>query len=213
LPAGLAAQPAPVLILLHGANGGPEEMIGRFRAQADANGVVLLAPRSRGASWDLILKAARSTQLESADLAMLRPPPRPAADPPRIDAALARLARHIAIDRSRIGLAGFSDGASYALSLGPRRAHAYRAILAFSPGMMILPSRVTGGQHIFIAYGRQDGPFTDSGSRIAMELRRRRQNVTVLPFEGGHTIPEAVAAKGVAFFLEGDRRVNLPSSP
>src|SRR6202035_2247741 len=41
-------------LLLHGANGQPDRIINRFREVADESGVILLAPKSRDATWDAI---------------------------------------------------------------------------------------------------------------------------------------------------------------
>lgn len=47
------------------------------------------------------------------------------------------------IDPRRLGLAGFSDGASYALSLGLPNGDLFSHIVAFSPGFMRPPDVVS----------------------------------------------------------------------
>jgi phospholipase/carboxylesterase len=49
-----AAVAAPFVVVLHGASRNGLEMIEAMREFADANTVVLLAPDSRGATWDMI---------------------------------------------------------------------------------------------------------------------------------------------------------------
>lgn len=192
-----AASPAPVLIVLHGARSAPANIIALLRAQADAKGVILLAPRSQGPTWDLLLSIAAAMRADASAPQVQRP----AVDLPRIDAALARLAARVGIDRGRIGLAGFSDGASYALSMGLGRDRGYSAVLAFSPGVMALPQDLPPNQRVFIAYGRQDPGFAEGSRFFAADLRGRSQNVEEFAFDGGHILPQAAAARGVAFFL------------
>lgn len=199
-PASATAR-TPLLILLHGAGHGPDEMIGRFRALADAHGIVLLGPKSTGPTWDLI-GAVRARPAEPEGR-VRQARPRLGGDQARIDAALALLARIVATDPARTGLAGFSDGASAALCLGPLRPDLYRAILAFSPGLVMLPPNARGGQPVFVSHGRQDHVlgYDYTVRAIVPELRRHRHAVTFRPFDGDHTIPNDVAAEGVAFFL------------
>ena len=47
--------PAALMVTLHGAGGHAEANIGRFRNIADDQGVILLAPDSRGRTWDVVL--------------------------------------------------------------------------------------------------------------------------------------------------------------
>jgi predicted esterase len=49
------------------------------------------------------------------------------------------------VDPARLGIAGFSDGASYALSLGLPNGDLFSHIIAFSPGFMRPPSVVRLG--------------------------------------------------------------------
>src|SRR3954454_16550818 len=91
--------PAPLLILLHGAGGEAHQMLGPLTEAAEARGILLLAPDSRGRSWDVIVGSY------GPDVAFL-------------DQALAHVFERYQVDAERIGIGGFSDGASYALSIG-----------------------------------------------------------------------------------------------
>src|SRR3954452_15057097 len=53
VPASAGPHP-PLLVLLHGADHRPKWMIEQLAAQADARGLVLLAPTSRGITWDAV---------------------------------------------------------------------------------------------------------------------------------------------------------------
>ena len=64
-----------------------------------------------------------------------------------MDQAVHHVFERYSIDPGRIGLAGFSDGASYALSLGVANGDLFTHIMAFSPGFMRPPAQVReGGQ-------------------------------------------------------------------
>jgi predicted esterase len=105
--------------------------------------------------------------------------------------------------QSRIGLAGFSDGASYALSIGTANPRLFGSVLAFSPGMAELPGRVRSGQRLFVAHGRSDRilSYRVTTDQILPRLRKARLAVAFRPFDGGHVIPDAVAAEAFRFFL------------
>src|SRR5450830_958192 len=71
-----------------------------FLHLADEKGLMLLAPGSHASSWDIITQRAYGPDLDLADR------------------ALTHAFQHYAVDPSRIGIGGFPDGASYALTLG-----------------------------------------------------------------------------------------------
>lgn len=73
-------------------------------AAGEQHGFAVLVPKSRNQTWDLALGGY-------------------GADVPIIDKAMQETFKRLRVDPSRIALAGFSDGASYALSrgLGQRR--------------------------------------------------------------------------------------------
>jgi phospholipase/carboxylesterase len=199
VPAAIGPAPAPLLILLHGAGGRPEQMVARFRAEADRRGFLLLAPRSAGTTWDVILDSGRADRPTD---------PRARVDPPRIEAALARLRARAAVDSRRVALGGFSDGASYALSLAPLRPDLYRHILAFSPGMVIRLEGRRGRQDVFLAHGRSDRvlPFANAAGRLVPVLEGQDHRVTFRPFEGGHEVPRDVVTAAVNAWLGPPQR-------
>jgi phospholipase/carboxylesterase len=91
-------RPTPLLVLLHGAGRRAPEAIALGRGEAERLGVLLLAPRSHGSTWD-------------------RVGGRYGPDVERLDAMLRRLTARYSLDPERLAIGGFSDGASYALSL------------------------------------------------------------------------------------------------
>jgi predicted esterase len=138
-------RPAPLVVLLHGAGGRPADMIAPFRAEAEREGIVLVAPASRADSWDMIVGLREDSETARRTRAATGTAPRLVDDPPRVRAAMAEIGRRVAIDPRRVALAGFSDGASYALTLGPLNPRVFPVILAFSPGMAFLPKNMPGG--------------------------------------------------------------------
>jgi len=106
---------APLIVVLHGAGGDARYFLDQFKHDADRRGAILLSVQSSGRTW-----AQRKPKDDEADVA-------------NIKAAIAELAK-APIDRGRTTVMGFSDGASYALSIGMAYPGLFRTIVAFSPG-------------------------------------------------------------------------------
>ena len=144
IPASAGDAPAPFLILLHGAGGGAEGMIRRFRAEADRRGIILFCaanpPERHG------MPSPRSARGR---------PPAFGEDVARIDTALAEAFTRVSADPKRLGIAGFSDGAGYALSLGVRNSDRFSGIFGFSPGM-IVSGDIGPRSRVFISHGERD---------------------------------------------------------
>src|SRR4051812_3196961 len=195
-----ASAPAPLLVLLHGAHQSPGWMIDRFREEARRRGVILLAPRSEDVTWDMIVALSRRRDREPGSGSWRS---RPHGDRERIGRAIDELIARAPVDRGRIGLAGFSDGASYALSLGFVDPPRFGFVLAFSPGMVDLPARMSKAPRTFLAHGRRDSilAYRNASLGIVPRLRREGLDVTFRPFDGDHEIPPAVEAEAFDFFL------------
>lgn len=201
-----AGERPPLLVLLHGARGEGADMVERFKAEADRRGIVLLAPSSGGPTWDTLLNF-NPDYGTFAPIAVLPPNNPPMSfddDVGRVDRALSLLLRHVAVDPERIGLLGFSDGASYALALGLHNPRLFRTVIALSPGIA-LPAWSRGPQRVLVAHGTRDRvlPFIISKRDIVPNLRRNGYDVTFRRFDGGHTVPDDVAARAIDFFLSG----------
>lgn len=184
IPATLGPGPAPFLILLHGAGGKGDRMIRRFRDEADRRGLILFAPDSAGVTWDAVIDAGRRrTPAFSEDVA-------------RIDAALAEALAKVNADPARLGIAGFSDGASYALSLGARNSERFSGIFGFSPGL-IVPGDVGPPRKVVITHGEQDRvlPVAVARDVLAPMLRTAGFEVELVLFRGGHELPDEVLAQ------------------
>ena len=72
-----------------------------------------------------------------------------------IDRALGQTFNGYAIDPRRVAIGGFSDAASYVLSVGLTNGHLFTHVIAFSPGSMV-PAAQVGRVRLFISYGKND---------------------------------------------------------
>ncbi|MFL9842757.1 PHB depolymerase family esterase [Sphingomonas sp. ST-64] len=190
---------APLLVLLHGATERPQSMVARFRAEADRRGIVLLAPKSAGDTWDMIADFdRRRSQVVRSRSARLN------VDPPRINRAIRALLERASVDPARIALGGFSDGASYALTIGSDNPGFFRTLLVFSPGMLYLSPRRSPGQRVFLSHGSSDPvlSFQASKSRFVPQLRKEGLAVTFREFDGRHELPDIVLQEAVAMWLD-----------
>jgi predicted esterase len=178
------ATPAPLALLLHGAGGHAHHGLGLLQHLADDNGMILVAPAATAQTWDVIARRAYGP-----DVALL-------------DQALAHVFLHYAVDPARLAIGGFSDGASYALSVGLANGEVFTHVIAFSPGFIaaVMPQ---GQPEIFISHGTRDDvlPIDFCSRKIVPMLQHAGYAVTYQEFEGGHTIPGEVAQSAVNWFL------------
>ena len=172
-------QPAALVVMLHGAGGNARHSVGWMQEQADAEGFLLLAPESQGPSWDLVMGDY------GPDVAFL-------------DQVLAHVFERYAVDPERVVLAGFSDGASYALSLGIINGDLFRHLIAFSPGFAA-PKDSRGSPRLFISHGDKDTvlPIARCSRRLVPQLEAAGLDVRYREFKGGHVIPPEVAREAV----------------
>jgi phospholipase/carboxylesterase len=176
--------PAPLVLMLHGAGQSAEIGIRPFLPLADTAGVILLAPDSRGGTWDFLYGPY------GADVAF-------------IDRALARVFERCAIDPARIFIEGFSDGASYAVSLGVTNGDLFSRVVAFSP-CIFAPAANIGRPRIFISHGTADRilPIDNCGRRLTARLAATGYEVELHEFEGPHTVPPAMARAAMEWMLK-----------
>jgi len=184
----------PLLVLLHGAGHRQREMVEHFEAGADMRGLVLLAPDSAGETWDAVETAKEPPSIDSPLANRLSHRFVSSRDERRVDAAIASLAGIVPIDRARTVLAGFSDGATFALAMGLSASEHFAAVIAWSPGIAIRDVSPARGRRVFVSHGRQD-PILKFGvtcGEIVPLLQSEGADVTFLPFDGGHDAPPPV---------------------
>ncbi|MEA1650732.1 alpha/beta hydrolase-fold protein [Nitrospirillum sp. BR 11164] len=193
-------QPLPLLVMLHGASQRGADMVARLAPVAEARGVIIAAPDSGDYTWDML--AARKHEADE------RWGPRYGTDPARIDAFLALVFARYAVDPAQVALAGFSDGATYALSLGPENRDLFTTLIAFSPGR-VAPLHTQGampggGQiRVFISHGRADRvlPLDETTRTTAPAFTRRGFRVELRVFDGGHAMPPQVVEGALDWWL------------
>jgi predicted esterase len=179
-PTVLPGAAAPLVLTLHGAGGDAEAGLALLGPLAEERGLLLLAPASRGTTWDAIRGAY------GPDAAL-------------IDRALAKVFTAFAVDAGRVAVAGFSDGASYALGLGLANGDLLRKIVAFSPGFVPPGAPLEGKPPVFISHGDADEvlPIDRTSGKIVPELREHGYDVTYREFSGPHTVPSDIAREAV----------------
>lgn len=181
VPAGLPS-PAPLLVWFHGAGSHAAAALPVVRRAATTHGAVVLLPSSAGTSWDLLRGRL------GPDLAAL-------------DRALAHVFADVDVDR--VALAGFSDGASYALSLGLANGDLAEAVLAFSPGFAAPPDHV-GQPRCWVTHGTADAvlPIDRCGRRVVDQLRRGSYDVDYVEFDGDHVVRPDLLDAAFSWWLD-----------
>src|SRR5215208_6428757 len=118
-----------------------------------------------------------------------------------IDRALEHAFSRCAVDPARVAVGGYSDGASYALSIGIANGDLFTHVLAFSPGFLAPASQV-GSPRIFVSHGTQDRwlPIDSCSRRIVPQLERVGYEVRYREFEGGHVVPPGIAREAAFWF-------------
>jgi phospholipase/carboxylesterase len=169
----------PLLLFLHGATQSGAGMLRRIGPAADDAGVVVLAPDSRGTTWDAI----RGSFGEDVEF---------------LNRALEHVFARVAVDPARIAIGGFSDGASYALSLGLANGDLSPRVVACSPGFVI-SAAVHGRPRFFVSHGTSDQilPIDQCSRVIVPRLKSMGYDVTFREFDGRHELPPAVAQEAM----------------
>jgi predicted esterase len=170
--------------MLHGATQSAEAMFRYLGSTHEEAGVAVLAPNSRGTTWDAI----RTTFADDVNY---------------LNRALELTFAKVAVDPARIALGGFSDGASYAISLGLINGDLFKSVVAFSPGFVI-SGEAHGKPRFFISHGTRDHilPIDSCGRRIADGLKSYGYDVTFREFDGDHEIPADVAREGLSWVVK-----------
>jgi len=176
--------PAPLIVLLHGAGGDARYFLDEFKRQANERRVILLSVQSDGKTW-----AQRKPKEGDADVA-------------NIKAAISSLTGRTTFDPARITVMGFSDGASYALSVGMAYPDLFHSIVAFSPGYAFAPRNLDTEQRIFIAHSRRDPILPAENTReMVKDLERAGYSPEIHWFNGGHEIDPQLKKAAFDFAL------------
>ena len=182
IPTNASDSPLPLLIMLHGATQRADDMFWYLGSAHEEARVAVLAPNSMDTTWDAIGGGPFGEDVDY------------------LNRILERVFETTAIDPARVSVGGFSDGATYALSLGLINGDFFRSIVAFSPGFVI-SGDAHGKPRIFISHGAKDHilPIDRCGRRIAAALKGQSYDVTFREFDGDHEVPADIAHAGLSF--------------
>jgi len=180
----------PLFVMFHGAGGFPEKVLPFIEAHAGRERFLVLAPHSMYPTWDIVIGGS-GPDLE------------------RLQRALVEVTKRFKIDRAHLAFAGFSDGASYALSIGITNGDIASHVIAFSGGFMSVFTQ-EGAPKVFIAHGLADEqlPIETSGHANAAKLKAAGYDVQYVEFNGPHAIQPAIVGMAIQFFL-GERAHGL----
>jgi poly(3-hydroxybutyrate) depolymerase len=179
--------PIPCLMMLHGFAGWADNLRSTF-ALGEEFGIVIIAPESRGLTW------GRSVPGFDDDVRYL-------------GAAYRHVTSVIDVDDTHVALAGQSDGAGYALSMGLAYGDVFNHLMIFAGGMMA-PLRKRGMPRIFFAHGRNDNqmPIDRTARLFVPSLKADGYDVTLREYDGGHGVPHEVVREAYQWFVGGDKR-------
>jgi predicted esterase len=176
----------PLLAVLHGAGRTDEPLIKLYRDEAERRQALVLIPRSAGMTWDLIEHAALGaegrTHVGRPDLDFL-------------EYAYDLVFRRYPIDFERLGLLGYSDGASYALSLGLSNPELIRAVMGWAAGFVVVDEDAAAPgvrrPAVLVEYGTHDElfPFDQVAVPMRTQLEAFGCAVTFRVDEGGRHWP------------------------
>jgi phospholipase/carboxylesterase len=173
---------APLIVMFHGNTQPANEVLGEWKRVAARHKCLVLAPYARKTTWNV-------------DEAPGGP------DAQFVDRALQAVFDRFSVDPRHIAAAGFSDGGTYALSLGLVNGDFFSDILAFAPIRYNAPGSV-GTPRIFFCNGNKDpgAVFTNTTS-MARQLRGDGYDVELYEFDGGHWMDEDGVKKAMARFM------------
>ncbi|MFC0402292.1 alpha/beta hydrolase [Paraburkholderia rhizosphaerae] len=175
---------APLLVMFHGAGGFPEKVLPYIEGHAQQHRFLVLAPHSTFPTWDIVI-GGNGPDLE------------------RLGRALTEVTSRYQVDRRHLAFAGFSDGASYALSIGVTNGDIASHVIAFSGGFFSVFMQ-EGTPKVFIAHGLADEqlPIATSGRVNAAKLKAAGYDVQYVEFNGPHAIQPSIVDLAVEFFLK-----------
>jgi phospholipase/carboxylesterase len=164
----------PLALFFRGAITPAREYLDSFKPIADELGLLIMAPEATYRTWDLIVGGFGP-------------------DVNFINAALHTVFRTVHVDATRIMPTGFSDGASYSLSLGLTNGDFFTKIAAYSPGF-IQAAAQRGQPSFFITHGSMDQVLPVESSRYIVEqLRASGYAVEFREWDGPHAVKLSLA--------------------
>jgi phospholipase/carboxylesterase len=184
VPAAGVSEPPVLLLTLHGAGGTAAGMLTMVAAAADRHGLLVLAPQSTRRTWDMIVDDY------GPDVRLL-------------DAALAHVFALYRVGVGNLAISGFSDGASYAVSLGIANGDLFEHVIAWSPGFAA-PRVQQGRPRFFVSHGTGDAvlPIARCSRPLVASLRSAGYDVEYLEFDGPHVVPPEVVEESARWLVD-----------
>jgi phospholipase/carboxylesterase len=153
----------PLLCMLHGAAGVYPDTLPVLFELAKRESLIVIAPLSLRRTWDVLYGSYGE-------------------DVRFIEGLIGLMVRQHGVNSSRLALAGFSDGASYALTVGLKNGDVFSV----------------GKPQVFISHGSADRMLPVTSARgIADRLKGDGYHLKFEEFEGGHEVPGAIIEEAV----------------
>ncbi|MAE95564.1 MAG: hypothetical protein CL910_12970 [Deltaproteobacteria bacterium] len=150
----------PLVTVLHGAGRQDELLMKGCKGEAERRQALFLIPRSLHMTWDLIamgMSGGASLDPAVTETTSARP------DLDFFEYAYDLIYRRFPVDRDRQALLGYSDGASYGLSVGLSNPQIFSAVMAWAAGFLALDGgAIPEGAPkppIYLEYGSHDELF------------------------------------------------------
>ena len=183
----------PLFTVLHGAGRQDKMLVKACRDEPDHRDAFFLVPRSVEPTWDLIVGGER------ADLDFL-------------EYAYDLIYRRYPIDPQRQVLIGYSDGASYALSVAISNPRIFEAALCWAAGFVMFDGTFVAPEdrkpEIYLEYGTHDQlfPFEQIALPMKENLARAGYSVKFSVDEGGRHWPSgAFQPDALDWYFSRDR--------
>jgi predicted esterase len=184
----------PLVTVLHGAGRQDEALAKAFRDEPEKRQALFLIPRSLDPTWDLVSSPVRH-------------------DMEFLEYAYDLIWRRYAIDPARQALLGYSDGASYALSVGLSNPRLFAAVMGWAAGFKVIDpgalERPEPRPRVLLEYGTHDQlfPFDKIALPMRADLERLGYDVTFRVDEGGrHWPPSDFQPEALDWFFSGPAR-------
>lgn len=182
----------PLITVLHGAGRQDELLVKGLRDEPERRQALFLVPRSVTSTWDLIAGGGTRPDLDF------------------LEHAFDLIYRRYPVDAFRQALLGYSDGASYGLSVGLSNPDLFSAIMVWAAGFVAIDSagQREGGPRprLYLEAGTHDEIFPFE--RVAVPLQRSLEqagyDVTFSVDEGGRHWPSGDFQREALDWFFGD---------
>lgn len=166
----------PLITVLHGAGRQDELLLKACKGEPERRQAFFLIPRSLHMTWDLIaLGGSGGAALDPA----AGPPSSDRPDLDFFEYAYDLIWRRFPIDRERQALLGYSDGASYGLSLGLSNPDIFSAVMAWAAGFLAIDGNAipegTRKPQLYLEYGTHDELF--DFEQVAKPMQRNLEQL------------------------------------